>query len=174
MRTIRLLLGNSEQLLTNFIEVLVQDACADEGLVETSSARTVEAVILKGLTGRFDLGIIIPNNLIADRAPSSRQDAFSEAAQAIHILKKRCSMPIVATAAFRERCLEERLLWEAGADRVLPLPFHPDQFARIIRDMLRKQAQPLPCRRPTLYTGAGMPGPCFPVRSSRAILASNP
>ena len=148
MKTMHLLLGNSEQLLSNFIEVLVQDACAHAGLVTSSSVRTVEGLILQGLTGRFDLMIVVPNNLVPDSSYPRGYDAFGEAGQAIRIVKKRCGMPSVALAAFGDRSREETILRAAGADCVLELPFHPEEFARTVRDLL------LPARAPELITAA--------------------
>jgi len=136
-----LLLGNSEQLLTNFVEVLVQDACADMGIVTSTSVRTVEGLILQGLTGRFDLVIVIPNNLVPDPTCARAYDPFAEAAEAIRILKKRCGMPVLVAAAFNGRTTEEAILWRAGADRVLELPFHPDEFASTVRDLLTHSGQ---------------------------------
>jgi hypothetical protein len=138
MNTMNLLLGNSEQLLNNFIQILVQDACADEGIVTSTSVRTVEGLILQGLTGRFDLVIVIPNNLVPDGTSTRAYDAFAEAGEAIQILKKRCGMPILVAAAFGERTTEEPLLWRAGADRVLELPFRPDELAGAVRDLLKR------------------------------------
>jgi len=141
MRTMHLLLGNSEQLLTNFIEVLAQDACAEEGLVSTTSVRTVEALILQGLTGRFDLAIVIPNNLVPDSIYVRERDAFSEAAEAVRILKKRCPIPVLVAAVFNQRPKEETLLRQAGADSVRELPFHPEELAGKLRDLLKRSAR---------------------------------
>lgn len=134
-----LLLGNSEQLLTNFIEVLAQDACADRGLVRTTAVRTVEALILEGLTGRFDLAIVVPRNLIPDGASIRIYNPFSEAAQAVRILKKRSAMPIVAAATLEDDSAEARILWEAGVDGLMGLPFHPQQFASTIHQALGRR-----------------------------------
>ncbi len=142
MKTMHLLLGNSEQLLSNFIEVLVQDVCADAGLVTSSSVRTVEGLILQGLTGRFDVMIVVPNNLVPDNTYPRGFDAFGEAAQAIKIVKKRGKLPIVAVAAFGNRAREEAILREAGADCVLELPFHPQEFARTMRSLLVGNEEP--------------------------------
>ncbi len=141
VRTMHLLLGNSERLLTNFIEVLVQDACPERGLVRTTGVRTIEAFILEGLTGRFNLGIIIPKNLLPDGAATRIYNPYSEAAQAIRVLKKRCSMPIIAAAAVEEHSIEVQMLRAAGIDGLVELPFHPDQFAAAIHEVVNRKSQ---------------------------------
>ncbi len=143
-----LLLGNSDRLLTNFIEVLVQDACAERGVVQTTSVRTVEAMILEGLTGRFDLGIIIPKNLVPDGTSTRIYNAYSEAGQGIRILKKRCSMPIIAAAAVGERSVEAQILWDSGVDAVVGLPFHPAQFCSTILEVVNRKEHKEVRKRP--------------------------
>ncbi len=141
MKTYHLLLGNSERLLSNFMEVLTQDACADQAVVAIQSVRTVEGLILQGLTGRFDLMVVVVNNLVPDRTFPQSQDAFAEAADAIRLVKKRCGLPVLAIAAFTDRLQEEALLRRAGADRLLELPFHPHEFASTVWELL-KPAKP--------------------------------
>src|SRR6266853_1765334 len=124
MQTIKLLLGNWEGLLNNFIEMLVQDACKARGPIESIRTVTIDEFTHEGLTGRYDLAILIPNNLAPEWMVPTAFDAFGEGSKAIRRVRARCATPIVAISAFDRQDEEERLLLEAGAACVLELPFN--------------------------------------------------
>src|SRR5262245_5751929 len=115
MKTFNLLLGNSEGLLNNFIEVLVQDVCEDHGTLHCTAIETIDQLILHGASGRFDLIIMIPNNLAPESTRPAKSDPFAEAGRAIRALRAKCPTPIIVIAAFDNRPEQESMLCSAGA-----------------------------------------------------------
>ncbi len=125
MRTVSILLGNTEGLLNNFLEVLLRDACGDHSQVRCTRTGTREEFAVSAVSGRFDLGIMIPNNL---PNASMGLNRFAEACQAIRHIKRKCPVPLLVVAAFDERPQQEAALIGAGADAVLELPFQPAEL----------------------------------------------
>ena len=142
MKTFNLLLANSEGLLNNFIQVLVQDVCEDHGTLNCTSTETVDELISYGVTGRFDLIILIPNNLAPGWMLPANYGPFGEACRAIRTLHSKCATPIIAIAAFENRAKQESLLLSAGAAVVLELPFHPPALMASVGRLLKLEDNP--------------------------------
>ncbi len=133
MKKIHVLFGNSEGLLNDLMEVLVQQACGQK--VASTCTRTIEDLIRQGASGKFDLVIIVPNNLIPPSPCGSGYDAFAEAAQAIQTMKERHAIPVLALAAFNKQGEQHRLR-KTGADLLITLPFQASDFLGAVAALL--------------------------------------
>jgi CheY-like chemotaxis protein len=148
MKTIRALLGNSEGLLNNFMEVLLQDACAEIARVHCTWTKTLDEFLLHGASGRYDVAVVIPNNLMPALAPGEPRlyDAVAETAAAIRQLRKRSATPVITVGVFDRRAEQEKLLLEAGAATVLELPFSPKLLSEAVRKVLFAPVERPPAR----------------------------
>ena len=142
MKTINLLLGNSEGLLNNFIEALVQDACQAHAIINATHTRTVEQFTSQGLRGSFDLAIVIPNNLASETGPGRGLDIFEEASHAIRLISQRTSTPVIAIGVFDLLDRQEKLLFNAGSACVLELPLQMEALILAVKSLPGLMDQP--------------------------------
>ncbi len=136
MQTVDILLGNSEGLLSDFLQNLIQDTCGEHCLVCCTRAVRLEQFMLYAVSRRFDLAVMIPNNLPAEPSGLASLNAFGEACHALRHLQRRAVLPILAIGAFDQPAEQKAALLAAGARCALDLPFVPGEVQAAIRDAL--------------------------------------
>jgi hypothetical protein len=143
MATVNLLIGNSEPRVSNLIEALVRDVCGQKAQLECTRAPRADDLIILGCQREFDLIILIPDNLQPDPALPYPLDPAAAAARAIVNIRNQSAAPIIAAAVFAQY---ESILLEAGADRVLELPFNCAALKDTVRDILQlpEVVEPVP------------------------------
>jgi len=141
MKTVNLLLGNSEGRVNNLIEALMRDVCDNHAIVHSIRTARVDEFIRQGCEGDFDLAIVIPDNLLPDPSRRTALSSIGEAVRAFEAIKKQRYTPIIAVAVCAQY---ETLLSDAGADCVLELPFNCDQLKEAIRRLLTLSTQQQP------------------------------
>jgi DNA-binding response OmpR family regulator len=125
MKTLNLLIGNSDRRICNLIEVMVLDVCYNRASVKTTRANRIDELAHKACREEFDLMIVAPDSLLpAPGLPTSPQRVI-DAIRQIREVRSPRKMPILAVAVSPER---EFPLTNAGADCVLGLPFHPEEL----------------------------------------------
>jgi hypothetical protein len=133
MKTVKLLLGNSEGRLNKVIETLVRDACRDAAVLHTTRVDRLAEFIRLGSTERFDLAIVMPDHLHADLTPNGSPGPAAEAARAISAVRAQRSLPFIA---FTVGGQYEAILREAGAEYVLEIPFKCDEVKAVVQRLM--------------------------------------
>jgi DNA-binding response OmpR family regulator len=137
MKTYQILIGNCEELLSDFIEALFQEVCEGKAVVQCTRAVRVEDFIQHGCDREFDLIIQVPHNLFPEVSVPTPMDLLGEAIRAVRTFKSQRPTPVITIVAPEERARYEPLLLEAGADCVLELPFDGDELRSAVGQLLR-------------------------------------
>jgi hypothetical protein len=131
METINVLLGCSERRINNHIEIALRDVCYGEALVNCQFIHRLDSWITEASAQHFHLLILAPEHVIRGIGGKIEKVACQEAAEAIRNLRQLRATPVLAFTA-REK--SERLLLEAGVERVFPTIFNEG----VLRDELRR------------------------------------
>src|ERR1035438_6452285 len=118
MKTYHILIGNCEELLNDFIEVLFQEVCRGKAVVKCTKTARLGDLIRKACDTEFDLIIQVPNNLFPEVAAPTPMGLLGEGIRAIRTIKSKRPTPVIVIVALEERTRYEPLLLEAGADCV--------------------------------------------------------
>jgi DNA-binding NarL/FixJ family response regulator len=133
MRTLNLLLGNSDRRISNLIEVMIRDLCYSHAVVNIIRAGRIDEFVQQGRLGEFDLAIFAPDSLLPGaRQPVSAVSARSVVAglRQIRAARTHQELPIIATSVSPE---QELALTDAGTDCVLGLPFRFEELKAAVR-----------------------------------------
>jgi len=142
MKTYHILIGNCEELLNDFIEVLFQEVCRGKAAVKFTTTARVEDFVQRAGDTEFDLIIQVPHNLSPESAAPTPMGLLGEGIRAIHTIKAQHPAPIIAIVAPEERARYEPLLLEAGADCVLELPFAGEELRSAVGRLLKLPTRP--------------------------------
>jgi hypothetical protein len=141
MKTYHILIGNSEKLLSDYIEALFHEVCGGRAAVRCTRAAQVDDFIRQGCETRFDLIIQVPHNLSPASSARTPMGFLGEAACAIRAIKSTRPAPVIAIVAPEARARYEPLLLEAGADCVLELPFGGHELTHAVGRLLKLPAR---------------------------------
>jgi hypothetical protein len=133
MRTVNLLVGNSDRRLNNLIEAAVLDVCYNQAAVECTRAFRADDFQRHGSYGVFQLIIVAADGLLAGPRRRGMTVDMDEVVETIRGIKAQCSTPILVLGVSEEA--EWRVL-EAGADKTFGL-FQTEEFKAAVRDALR-------------------------------------
>jgi len=125
MKSLNLLIGNSDRSVCNMIEVMVLDLCYNRATVKTTRAVRLDELAHKACREEFDFMIFAPDNLLPAPGLEPCPQRTIEAIHQIRKVRVPCKMPIIAFSASPER---DYPLTVAGVDCVLGLPFHPEEL----------------------------------------------
>jgi len=146
MKTINLLLGNSDRRINNLVEVAVRDVCYDLAVVECHRTARLDELTQRGSCGDFDLIIIAPGHLVLGLVRRNPRDPIEEAVRAIRTIKEHRAVPILGVAVPAEH--ELRVLM-AGAENVFGAFFNVEVMKSEVRRVLNlaeKVEEPAPAR----------------------------
>jgi hypothetical protein len=146
MKTYRILIGNCEELLSDFIETLFREACRGKVAVQGYRTARVADFVRQACGHDLDLIVQVPHNLLPQVTAPTPIGLIGESLRAIRTIKSKRSTPIITLLAVEERARYEPLLLEAGADCVLELPFDGDDLSAAVARLLKLRAPlgPLP------------------------------
>ncbi len=142
MKTYHILIGNCEELLTDFIEALFREACGSQATVQCTRTARVADFVEEGCNHDFDLVVQVPHNLFPAVSAPTPIGLLGESIRALRAIKAQRPVPVIAIVAPAERARYEPLLLEAGADCVLELPFGGDELRAAINRLLRLSRPP--------------------------------
>jgi DNA-binding response OmpR family regulator len=140
MKTLNLLLGNSDRSICNLIEVMVLDVCYNRASVNTTRAARIDELAHKACREDFDLMIVAPDSLLPAPGLEPCPQRIIEGVHQIRKVRSSRKMPIIAFSVSPER---KSSLTNAGVDCVLCLPFHPEELKAAVELRLN-----LPAARP--------------------------
>ena len=141
MKTYHILIGNCEELLSDFIEALFQEVCEGKAAVQCTRVARVGDFVQQGCDREFDLVIQIPHNLFPEVSAPTPMGLLGEAIRAVRTIKAKRPPPVITIVAPEERARYEPLLLEAGADCVLELPFDGDELRSAVGQLLKLPAR---------------------------------
>ena len=144
MKTLYMLLANSDRRLNNLVEVAVRDVCYDQAVVECFHIRRVNDFAARGSCENHDLIVVAPEHLLQDALPKSNRDPIEKAVRTISRVKAHRQVPILAIGVSPEN--ELRMLM-AGADHVFGIIFNEEVFKAEVRRVLnisQPTAEPTP------------------------------
>ena len=136
MKRIHLLTGNAEGRLSDLIEGIVKEICANHAKLECARTARVDEFITLGCKEENELLILIPHNLLPDLCEPSMLTDVGEAVRAIRMIKSQRAVPIVALVLENQKSQCEPLFTEAGADCVLGIPFSAEELKAAVGGLL--------------------------------------
>ena len=141
MKTYHILIGNCEELLSDFIGALFEEVCEGQAVVRCTRTARVADFVQHGCDREFDLVIQVPHNLFPEVSAPTPIGLIGESIRALRAIKAQRSAPVIAIVALGERARYEPLLLEAGADCVLELPLEGDELRAAVGRLLRLPAR---------------------------------
>ena len=144
MKTIHLLLGNSDRRLNNLVEVAVRDVCYDQAVVECYRTAKLDEFSHRGCCEDFDLVVFAPGHVLPGVVRKGPRDPIEDAVRAIRSIKEHRPVPILGIAVPADQ--ELRILM-AGCDNVFGAIFNDEVFKTEVRRVLnlhQRVEAPLP------------------------------
>lgn len=148
MKTVKVLLGNSDRQMNNLIEATVLDVCYNQAVAQFTRTSRVGEFIDQARHGGFHLIILAPDNLLDD---STRRASFVPLAEVVRAIRSIKSQHSTALLAVGVPAAGEVPLWEAGVDIVLRRPLDPDQLKSEVR-RLWQLAEPVEAAEPRRWS----------------------
>ena len=133
IKTVSVLLANSDRRLNNLIEVAVRNVCFDQLHVECSTTWRLDELLHRGCLREFGLIFVAPDHLVSGPSPREGQIHLSDATRVIRTIKHQRAVPIIAVGVNPQ---DEPALLEAGADRVFGILFDRDALGAQVRTVL--------------------------------------
>jgi CheY-like chemotaxis protein len=155
MKTYRILLGNCEEILNDFIEALFREVCERKAVVKSTRVAHAADLVRQACEREFDLVVQVPCNLLPEVSELTPIGFIAEAIRSIQTIKSRRPVPVISIVAPEGRSKYEPLLLEAGADCVLELPFDGDQLTSAVGRLLQLPAR-LECHQTGRWFFAGV------------------
>jgi hypothetical protein len=87
MKTYHILIGNCEELLSDFFEALFREVCEGKAVLQCTRTRQVSEFVRQGCETEFDLVIQIPHNLFPGVTAPTPMDFIGEGIRAICTIK---------------------------------------------------------------------------------------
>src|SRR5262245_32008579 len=138
MKTVRVLIANSDRRLNNLIEVAVRDVCYEQLLVECATTCRLDELLHRGCVDNVGLIFLAPTHVVIGPPHRATPATMDDATRCIQTIKSRRSVPIIAVGV---RPDNEMILLEAGADSVFGILFDRDALRFEIRRGLGLQEQ---------------------------------
>ena len=133
MKTVKLLLANSDRRSSNLIEVVIRDVCFERAVVECTRTSRIDEFLFLGTREEFDLIIVAPDHLVPEPSRKTAQVSVDEAVRGIRRIKRHSSPPLIAVCVPQGY---ESVLIEAGAEGTLGLFFRSEALEREVRRVL--------------------------------------
>src|SRR5881227_2246215 len=113
IKTVSVLLANSDRRLNNHIEVAVRNVCYEQLHVECSTTCRLDELLHRGCLSEFGLIFVAPDHLVLGASPRASQVRIEDAARVIRTIKHQRAVPILAVGVNPQ---DEPALLEAGVD----------------------------------------------------------
>src|SRR6266700_1580840 len=123
IKTVSVLLANSDRRLNNLIEVAVRNVCYDQLHVECATTWRLDELLHRACLSEFRLIFVAPDHLVSGPSPRGTQVRIADAARVIRTIKHQRTVPIIAVGVSPQ---DEPALLEAGADHVFGILFDRD------------------------------------------------
>jgi hypothetical protein len=130
MRTLNLLVGNSDRRINNLIEVMIRDLCYNRAVVNIIRAGRIDEFVQHGKLGEFDLALFAPDGLLPATRHAVTVRSVIAGLRQIRAARTHQELPIIAISVSPEH---ELALTDAGTDCVLGLPFRFEELKSAVR-----------------------------------------
>ena len=124
--TFNVLIGNSETTYTVTIRLLTEKFCGPATRCAFTAVERLDDLLAQADRHRFDLAVLILNNLLAPEIAG--RNRIEQAIAAIGDLKARCPMPVIAMSGYADGPDFQARVRQAGADEFLLLPLNQEEF----------------------------------------------
>ena len=133
MKTLHVVLGNTDRAANNRIEAILHDVCFERAIIECArTARSDELVRLASCQW-MDLVIFAPDNLLPTPGLKRPGGPFAEALRTAAVIRSESQIPMIAIGVSEHNKLE---LLEAGVNLALGIPFPTEAFRREAESLL--------------------------------------
>jgi hypothetical protein len=133
MKTVYVLIGNSDRRMNNLIEVAVRDVCYEQLLVECATTSRLDELLHRASADNVGLIFLAPYHVVVGPPQRASSVSMEDAIRCVHTLKSRRPVPLIAVGVRPEH---ELSLLEAGADSVFGILFDRDKLRSEIRRAL--------------------------------------
>lgn len=145
-QTVNVLIGNSEETYTLAIRLIIENVSWPTAQCAFTVVERLDDLLAQAERNRFDLAILILNNLQAPSAAGLNR--IESTIATIGDLKVRCPVPVIAVSGYPDGPDFPARVREAGADEFLLLPLDGRAFADALSRCLRGVAGQLPRHGP--------------------------
>lgn len=119
-QTVTVLIGNGENALTVAIRVLIEKVYGPTVRCAFTAVERLDELLAQADRNRFDLGVLILNNLLAPEVGT--RNRIEQTIAAIAELEARSPMPLMAISGYAKVPDFEARVRQAGANEFLFLP----------------------------------------------------
>jgi len=130
MRTLKLLVGNSDRRISNLIEVMIRDLSFNRAVIDMIRVSRIDEFVQRGRDENFDLIIFAPDNLLAAPRQNRASRSVPTAIRQIRAVRTHQETPMIAISVSPE---QELVFTDAGTDCVLGLPFRFEELKAAVR-----------------------------------------
>src|SRR5260370_36782499 len=95
IKTVSVLLANSDRRLNNLIEVAVRNVCYDQLHVECSTTWRLDELLHRGCLSEFGLIFVAPDHLVSGPSPHAAQIRIPDAVRVIRTIRLHRAGPII-------------------------------------------------------------------------------
>ncbi len=134
MRTINLLIGNTDRRINNLVEALVLDVCFERAAVESYRVGKLSEFLRQALSGQFELAILAPDWLCLEDTGRKAPVTLQQVASSIRIIKRQTPTPVLAINVSRPA---QHVLTDTGVDCVFGMPFNVEDLRPHARRLLQ-------------------------------------
>src|SRR6266516_4174920 len=96
IKTVSVLLANSDRRLNTLIEVAVRNVCYEQLHVECSPTWRVDELLHRGCLSEFGRLFVPPDLLVSGRSPRAARIRIPDAASVIRTIQHQRAVPIIA------------------------------------------------------------------------------
>jgi hypothetical protein len=127
MKTLHVVLGNTDRAANNRIEAILHDVCFERAVIEFARAARTDELVRLACCQWMNLVVFAPDNLLP--APGQRMAAgpVAEALRTTRVIRSETLVPMIAVGVSEDDKLE---LLEAGVNLALGIPFPAEAFRR--------------------------------------------
>jgi hypothetical protein len=130
MKSVHVLVANSDRRLNNLIEVAVRDVCYEQVLVEYETTFRLDEVIHLGCAREFGLIVLAPDHVVIGPPQRASTAKLNDAVRAIQTVKQYRDVPLLVVGI---KPHDEMALLEAGAAHAFGILFDRDRLRSEIR-----------------------------------------
>jgi hypothetical protein len=133
MKTLHVVLGNTDRTANNRIETILHDVCFERAVIKWSRTARSDELVRLACCQWTNLVLFAPDNLLPTPGLKRAGGPFAEALRTASLIRSESLVPMVAIGVSEQNKLE---LLEAGVNLALGIPFPGDAFRREAESLL--------------------------------------
>ena len=133
MKTLHVVLGNTDRAANNRIEAMLHDVCFERAVIECARTARSDEMVRLACCQWMDLVVFAPDNLLPTPGLRRGSGPFAEALRTAAVIRSESQVPMIAIGVSEHNKLE---LLEAGVNLALGIPFPAEAFRREAESLL--------------------------------------